>query len=216
VRVDSGGTLTLRNSIIASRCINIAGSLVDGEGNWFTYACGQSIQPNTTLANLKLGPLADNGGVGYSLALLSGSSAIGAASNNCPADDQRGQPRSIPCDSGAYEYNAKPFVVTLTASLISATSAVLKGTVNANNSSTTVTLEYGLTNTYGSSVTASPSPVSGTADTPVSAVLTGLTPNTVYHYRVVAVNAGGTTNGADLTFTTPINQISSFLPVLQR
>ncbi|MDR3706128.1 MAG: T9SS type A sorting domain-containing protein, partial [Paludibacteraceae bacterium] len=46
------------------------------------------------------------------------------------------------------------------------------------------------------------SPVTGTSATSVSAALTGLTPNTIYHFRVKAVNTAGTTYGADSTFTT--------------
>ncbi len=37
----------------------------------------------------------------------------------------------------------------------------------------------------------------------VSALLTRLTPGKRYHYRVVVVNAGGTTDGADQTFVVP-------------
>ena len=36
----------------------------------------------------------------------------------------------------------------------------------------------------------------------VSAALSGLAENTTYHFRVLAKNAGGTTEGADETFTT--------------
>ena len=43
---------------------------------------------------------------------------------------------------------------------------------------------------------------SGTANTAVSANLTGLTPGTTYHYRVVATNSSGTARGADGIFTT--------------
>ncbi len=39
-------------------------------------------------------------------------------------------------------------------------------------------------------------------DVPVSADLTGLNPATVYHFRFVATNSDGTTNGADQTFET--------------
>jgi hypothetical protein len=36
----------------------------------------------------------------------------------------------------------------------------------------------------------------------VNATLTGLSPGTTYHYRLVATNPGGSTPGADMTFTT--------------
>ncbi|MBW7571357.1 beta strand repeat-containing protein [Caproiciproducens faecalis] len=98
---------------------------------------------------------------------------------------------------------AQPTVTTDAASDISYTAATLSGTVNANNASTTVTFQYGETTDYGTSVTAKQSPVTGTSSTSVSYSLSDLQPNTTYHYRVVAVSAGGTTNGADQTFTTP-------------
>jgi len=51
-------------------------------------------------------------------------------------------------------------------------------------------------------VVADQSPVDGTTNTAVSITLSGLTPGTTYHYRVVGKNAAGTSNGADETFTT--------------
>jgi hypothetical protein len=104
---------------------------------------------------------------------------------------------------------AAPTVTTNAASGIGATAAALNGTVNANNSSTTVTFQYGLSTSYGTTVTASPSPVSGTTNTAVNSAISGLIPNTTYHYRVVGQNAGGTTNGQDQTFTTFGNPIIS-------
>ncbi|MCP5048005.1 MAG: hypothetical protein GY940_12585, partial [bacterium] len=97
---------------------------------------------------------------------------------------------------------AAPTVSTDAASGVISTGATLNGTVNANNADATVTFEYGTTTAYGTTVTADESPVSGGFDTAVSVVLTGLSNNTTYHYRVVAVNAQGTTNGADMTFST--------------
>jgi len=90
--------------------------------------------------------------------------------------------------------------------------------VNAQNSATTVTFAYGLTAGYGMTATV-PSAVTGAADTAVSAVLTGLTPNTTYHYRVVAVSAGGTAAGVDAAFTTlppPPSDLYLYLPAIRR
>jgi phosphodiesterase/alkaline phosphatase D-like protein len=97
---------------------------------------------------------------------------------------------------------AAPTVTTQAASSISSTAATLNGLVNANNDSTTVTFEYGTNTSYGTTVTAAQSPVTGSTDTAVSANITGLAPNTTYHFRVVGQNSNGTSNGADMTFTT--------------
>jgi phosphodiesterase/alkaline phosphatase D-like protein/Leucine-rich repeat (LRR) protein len=98
--------------------------------------------------------------------------------------------------------SAAPIATTNAASDIATTGATLNGTVNANGSNTTVTFEYGLTTGYGTTVTAAQSPVTGATATAVSAAITGLTPNMLYHFRVIASSAGGTTNGSDQTFTT--------------
>jgi hypothetical protein len=63
-------------------------------------------------------------------------------------------------------------------------------------------VEYGTTASYGSQKTCSPAPGEGAVAVAVGASLTGLAPSTLYHYRVVATNSGGTSNGADHTFTT--------------
>jgi hypothetical protein len=95
---------------------------------------------------------------------------------------------------------ATPTVVTMAATNITPTSATLNGTVNANNYSSTDSFDWGLTTSYGNIVAGTPSPVVGTAPVSVSANITGLTQGTTYHYRCVATNSYGTTNGNDLTF----------------
>ena len=82
-----------------------------------------------------------------------------------------------------------PSCLTQPATNKSATGATLNGTVNANGLSTTVTFEYGTTTSYGSTVTASQSPVTGNTITNVSADISGLTPDTTYHFRVKAENS---------------------------
>ena len=95
-----------------------------------------------------------------------------------------------------------PTATTGTATNLGTTGATLNGTINPNNASTAVTFEYGLTTSYGTSVTADQSPVTGSSATAVSKTISGLSANTTYHYRVKGVNTGGTTNGLDQPFTT--------------
>ncbi len=97
-----------------------------------------------------------------------------------------------------------PTATTQAACCLSTTGATLNGIVNANYASTVVTFEYGTTTSYGQTVTATQSPVTGTTNTNVSAGITGLTAGTTYHFRVKAVNSMGTTYGNDKSFTTPI------------
>ena len=99
---------------------------------------------------------------------------------------------------------APPIATTNAATAVGSTGATLNGTVNANNDNTTVTFEYGLTTAYGTTVTADQSPVTGGSNTAVSKAITGLTADTIYHYRVVGQNANGTTYGEDMTLITTL------------
>jgi hypothetical protein len=93
---------------------------------------------------------------------------------------------------------------TLRADSITSSTAKLTGSVNPNNSTTLVRFHYGTTTAYGDSIDATPSPIDGVTAVAVSSYLTGLLPDTLYHFRVVAVNAAGTAYGGDSTFTTLI------------
>jgi predicted outer membrane repeat protein len=67
---------------------------------WNETNCSASV----TIADPKLGPLANNGGPTRTMALLAGSPARNAGAG-CPATDQRGvaRPQGSACDIGAYE-----------------------------------------------------------------------------------------------------------------
>jgi len=95
-----------------------------------------------------------------------------------------------------------PTASSSAATSITNTSATINGQVNANGSSTTVTFEYGTTFLYGSSIDATPGTATGVAPAAVYAILSGLTPNETYHFRVKAVNGTGTVYGDDMLFTT--------------
>ncbi len=97
---------------------------------------------------------------------------------------------------------SKPTATTENATSINMTSSILNGIVNANGLNSTAQFDYGSTTNYGSSITATQSPLIGNSDISVSANITGLTPNTLYHYRIEATNSAGTSYGADSTFTT--------------
>ncbi len=104
-----GAVIRLSNAIVANSPDgdNCFGSITDGGGN-LSY-------PDTTCPGINadpvLGPLQDNGGPTWTMALGPGSAAIDAADDAiCAADpvnnlDQRGvtRPQGAHCDIGAYE-----------------------------------------------------------------------------------------------------------------
>ncbi len=95
-----------------------------------------------------------------------------------------------------------PTVNTLEASDITGTNAWLSGQVNPENLETHCHFEYGTSEVYGASTS---EVYVGNSNNLVAEAqqITGLQPNTTYHYRLVASNSAGTTYGADQTFTTP-------------
>jgi hypothetical protein len=96
-----------------------------------------------------------------------------------------------------------PDVTTGAATALEPTTATVAGTVNAQGVAGTYQVEYGTTTSYGSTIPQAPN-APGSTDTPVTAQLTGLKPETTYHYRIVgrADGVAGTVVGADRTFTT--------------
>jgi hypothetical protein len=99
---------------------------------------------------------------------------------------------------------AVPVVTTGAASDVERNTAKLNGTVDPEGEATTYFFEYGTTDQYGLT-TATESAGDGEQPVAVDADLTGLTANTTYHYRLVAVNASGTARGTDRTFRTDPN-----------
>jgi plastocyanin len=93
-----------------------------------------------------------------------------------------------------------PIVTTNPATLIASFSARLNGRLNPHGLPTTFHFQYGTTTSYG--LTTPPQSRNGNTPQNVSANISGLMANRVYHFRIVASNARGTRFGADRTFTT--------------
>jgi hypothetical protein len=106
-----------------------------------------------------------------------------------------------PYEVHVYHWITAPAVSTKEASSVTSVSAELNGTVNPNGEDTTYFFEYGEDSSYG---TSSPPEEAGlgTSDVSVSADVSGLSKNTTYHFRLVAVNSGGTTYGQDMILKT--------------
>jgi len=129
VFIGENGAIDLSNSIVAGNAAaegpdifgevnSLSGNLVgDPQGALGLWAS------DLLEGDLLLGPLADNGGPTQTMALLAGSPAIDAISAEyCVWDDdsdpdtppvplltdQRGAPRTGPCDIGAFEFGAVP------------------------------------------------------------------------------------------------------------
>ncbi len=94
-----------------------------------------------------------------------------------------------------------PEASTSAASSVTEEQATLNGTVNPKGTTTHYYFQYGETTAYGSS-TSEGNAGSSTSSVPENATVTGLQAGTTYHYRIVASSAGGTSYGADQTFTT--------------
>jgi hypothetical protein len=94
-----------------------------------------------------------------------------------------------------------PSITTPPSPLLSATGAEVSTSVNPGGLATTVYIQYGTTTSYGST-TMSVILKGGKTAVPVFLQLPGLTPNTLYYYEVVMVNAAGTFYGPPQQFTT--------------
>ena len=96
----------------------------------------------------------------------------------------------------------QPSSTTSAASAIGPDTATVNGEHTSKGKATDYRFEWGTTTSYGQTT---PITAGGTANVPVpvSAVLTGLTPSTTYHFRLIALRDGVVlSKGADQQFTT--------------
>ncbi|HET8950109.1 MAG TPA: glycoside hydrolase family 43 protein, partial [Solirubrobacteraceae bacterium] len=143
---------------------------------------------------------------------------------SCSLDDAPAEPCASPLEYGELQPGAHRFSVTArdragnassaadewTASVAPEVGTGAAGALRPTSAEVTGTaphaayhFEYGTTVDYGSRTLARAAPADGV----VTATLTGLRPETTYHYRLVASTCGGceagTARGVDATLTTP-------------
>ncbi len=109
--------------------------------------------------------------------------------------------------SRALAASSAPALSTLGSSNVTYSSAILYGTVDARGLPTDYYFQYGTTAAYGTQTPLAPAG-NGTLTVKLSQAVTGLAPVTLYHYRIVAVNAAGSAVGRDRTFRTAIVPLS--------
>jgi hypothetical protein len=98
---------------------------------------------------------------------------------------------------------APPSLGAASATDIQGVSAVLVGTVDPEGLATTYFFEYSVASNFAGAVKTFASPAgSGVSPRPARAAISGLSPNTTYHYRLVASNSSGTTPGTPASFAT--------------
>ncbi len=123
----------------------------------------------------------------------------------CTAESGYDGPSGLGTLNGAPEAPA-PVLATGPAAGIGAGEATLNGTIDPNDASfTKCRFEYGLSTSYGSSVTAPcppESPESGTSTVPITVHLAGLSAASTYHFRVSASYQGQSSTGSDSSFAT--------------
>jgi hypothetical protein len=126
------------------------------------------------------------------LALLGTSAALAAAALGTA---------SLGATVGSAQAASLPSVGTGGATQVSFSSAVVHGTVDPKGSETLYYFQYGLTSAY-TAQTGIVSAGAGTKPLHVSVALSGLSPLSRYHYRLVAVNGLGRAVGGDKAFMT--------------
>lgn len=99
----------------------------------------------------------------------------------------------------------EPDAIAAAPTNVTSTSATINGSVDPDGVAATYQFQYGTSLNYGSVTPAVPAAAgSDNAIHDFAAALEGLKPETIYHYRIIATNANGTSYGADETFETAI------------
>jgi len=183
----------------------VGDSLSTTSGTWTGASSGYAYQwQDCNSSGINCSNIAGATSSTYALASSDAGSTVDAVVTASPIDSGTTNEQVAATSAPTSLVPTPPTVVTNAATSVTATGATLNGTINPNG--LTVSLyqfDYGTTTSYASGpITASPAPGSGTSPITETATPSGLSANTLYHYRIEATNAGGNAQGSDATFTT--------------
>ena len=204
---DPPDAATAPASAIAQTVATIAAT-VNGQGAdthyRFEYGTGPSYGQST--ADTDAGPTSSDTSVHADLTGLQPSTTYHYRIVADNATDSAGNPlpgqSTFGADGSFITLPPAPLVSTNVALNITSTTATAIGSVDPRGDDTTYHLKYGPTANYGQSTAVADLGSTSPGSRRLSVALTGLTPDTIYHYRFLATNEGGTTDGEDQTLTT--------------
>lgn len=205
VKLDSGSIAnTIARGAALDICCGTQTPLVVTGSNYRTDHISGQLGPGSG-GNQHGDPLFVNAGTGdYHVSHGSPTIRTGTSVPDPAYVDLDGNPRPLGggLDIGAYEFTA-PIVTTAPVSAVTSTSATLNGTVNPDGSATAYRFEYSTDPAFSSSSYIPAAPVDVGSDNsahPVSQPFAGLTSDTNYYFRIVAISAEGTSVGQTLSF----------------
>src|SRR6185312_6833469 len=174
------------------------GVAVDSAGNLYVLDRGRGVVDEFDSTGRFVGDVNGNGTQGGSFTRLQ-AIAVGPSGKVYVAD--QGSPAVVDVFGPSV---VLPDTAMGPASEVQPDSATLTGTVNPDGAgAATCQFVWGTATTYGHTAPCSASVANGESPVPVQAQLSGLEPNTTYHYRLQASNANGTNPGeGDREFTT--------------
>ncbi|MBA4318026.1 MAG: hypothetical protein C0412_06475 [Flavobacterium sp.] len=109
-------------------------------------------------------------------------------------------------------FNTSGNIIMVSSPTIDATTSItLSGLINANGKYlTNIQFEYGLTDSYGSTINGLPNYVYGYGTNTITATLTNLLPDQIYFYRLIATYNGNQLYSSRYKFTTGALNVDDF------
>ena len=197
----SGGQV-YNNIFIDNRTVSFAGSETH---NYNTFSDGSNRGEANAQINVSGISIFNNyAGGNYTLKAAMPGMVLASPYNTDILGNTRGSDGTF--DRGAYEFGGvadttPPVISSVGASSITSIGAVIAWTTSEAANSV---VEYGTTTAYGLTVN------NASLVLPHTVALAGLTPNTLYHYRVRSTDAAGNVStSGDFTFTTAIADITA-------